>query len=142
MMKGAVFIFAMAMLALAAVVSIATIQDLNEKPAIVNITSVSTDKDVYHSKERMEINISIFSSKVQDGYHVTVVGIMDSRGNLRLAEEQSVNLTEGENNVIFRYDLPICSRCAGLKAGDYFINVSVIDNRSIVANASHTIYIA
>jgi hypothetical protein len=139
MMKGAVFIISMAVLALAAVAAVTVISQQTDVPATFNITSLATNSGTYKSNERMDISVLIFASKAAEDCNISVEGIRDSRGRMRLSDERQVNLTGGENTFNFSYDLPVCSRCAGLGPGEYFVNASVIRNGTVLATASRPV---
>lgn len=140
MMKSAIFIFAMALLAVVAIAAVVFTNETTEMlPPELTISAISTDKVIYHSKESMNITISVFASKPAMAYRVTVEGIEDSRGRTRLSDEQTMNFTPGENVVVFAYTLPSCNTCSGIKAGNYTITAAVWDNDSVIANATHGI---
>ncbi len=138
-MKGALFIFSMAVLALAAVAAVSMVSQQADMPAAINITSIATDSETYKSNDRMDISVSVFASKAADDCNISVEGIMDSRGKMRLTSERHVNLTGGSNTFNFSYDMPVCSMCAGLGPGEYFVNASVIRNGTVLTTASHRI---
>ena len=138
MMKGAVFILAMAVVVVAAVAVLV----MNESAPSVTITSLSTDKTEYHSRETMEISVNLSASQPVDNYLVKVEGITDSRGRTRLMQEQAVNLTGGTQAVIFEYQLPSCNTCSGISEGKYAINATLVRENMTVANASTTILLS
>lgn len=139
MMKGAVFIISMAVLALAAVAAVTIISQQTDLPATINITSLATNSGTYESNEHMDISVSVFASKALEDCNISVEGIRDSRGRMRLSDERHVNLTGGKNTFNFSYDLPVCSRCAGLGEGEYFVNASVIRNGTVLVTVSRPI---
>lgn len=101
---------------------------------------ITTDKDVYHSKEVMIINISLISKETLDDVYIKVEGIKDRWGNNRLSKEIHTNLIKGLNIKTLDYELPPCSKCAGILPGEYYINASVAYNNEM-ATANHRIFI-
>ncbi|MDT8358341.1 MAG: hypothetical protein RQ758_07555 [Methanomicrobiaceae archaeon] len=138
MMKGAIFILAMAVVVVAAV----AVFVMNESSPSVTITSLSTDKAEYHSRETMEISVNLSASQPVDNYLVKVEGITDKRGRTRLMQEQPVNLSAGREAVTFKYQLPACNTCSGISEGEYAINATLVRDNVTVANASTTILLS
>lgn len=140
MMKGAVFILAMACVVVAAV-AVFVMNDSTPVPS-VTITSLSTDKAEYHSRETMEISVNLSASQPVGNYLVKVEGITDKRGRIRLSQEQAVNLSGGTQVVRFEYQLPSCNTCSGISEGDYAINATLVRDNVTVADASTTILLS
>ena len=140
-MKSAISLIVLALVALAGITSIIFATSiLNEKAIYADNLFVTTDKDVYHSKELMRINISLISKENLDDVCIKVEGIKDRRGNNRLSKEIHTNLIKGLNIKTLDYELPSCSKCAGILPGEYYINASVAyNNRTVTAN--HSIFI-
>ena len=96
------------------------------------ITSVTTDSDVYHSKGIMTITISISSSGELDNMTIGLEGIRNRDGDTLLSHQIPVNLSWGPNTYFYEYELPRCSSCSGLNPGDYDINVVISRNGDVM----------
>jgi len=107
-------------------------------PGTARITSVTTDKDLYHSKEVM--NITVLASSQGDMHNTTLRlrGIQSQHGDFQLDEEIPVNLSPGLNTLVYDHQLPSCSSCSGLGAGTYQIEVELIHNGMIASNMTHS----
>ena len=110
-------------------------------PSSAEITSVSTDKDLYHSNEIMKIAISVNARGSSEDATIRLSGIRDRHGDLRLEKDLPVTLSMGPNTMIYDYQLPPCSSCAGLEPGIYQIEVELIRNGTVVSNTSRSIRI-
>jgi len=130
-----------AAIVLVAVAVIAIAYPLFYGIASADILSVSTDKDLYHSNEVMHISVDVTSSGKIENTTLQIVGIEDRYGDIRLNYTMSANLSPGNNDYIYDYQLPACSHCAGLDPGDYQFNVTLERNGMIIDNANHTIRI-
>ncbi|MBL7118211.1 MAG: PGF-CTERM sorting domain-containing protein [Candidatus Syntrophoarchaeum sp.] len=106
----------------------------------IKIVSLSTDKDVYHSNEEMEIVLSLYSPGNVSNVLVEVSGVKNRGGKDLISSSRKATLTPGENEMTFIKKLPSCSPCAGIGVGTYFINVSVAYGDEVV-NATHSIAI-
>ncbi len=123
------------------VVAVAAILVSSLTPAHAEITAVSTDKDLYHSKEIMKIAVMVRSSGQVDNTTVKIEGIEDKYGKLRLSSEIPANITSDQTMVTYDYELPSCSKCAGLEPGSYQFNVTLEKNGMPISNATHTVQI-
>lgn len=109
------------------------------RPASIDV-EITTDKDIYHSEEHMDIVISLDASKDIDEVDINITGIENNRGEYKLYKSKKENLTRGLNNITFDFTTPTCSKCAGLDPGVYYINATVTHGEKIV-NATHSINI-
>jgi hypothetical protein len=108
----------------------------------IHIGSVITDKEVYQSNDRMEILIRVASSSaISDNLSLKVEGIVDTSGRSRLNETHQVILNQGDNEFHYTFIMPVCSRCAGLPAGNYSFNVSLDRENTTVSTAMHGVTI-
>ena len=108
-------------------------------PGSARITSVTTDKDLYHSKEIMNITVLANSQGDMSNTTLRLRGIQDRHGDFQLDQETPVNLSPGLNTLVYDHQLPSCSSCSGLSAGTYQIEVELIHNGMIVSNMTHSI---
>lgn len=108
-------------------------------PASASITSVTTDKDLYHSKETMKITVSLGSQGNMGNTTLRFLGLQDRHGAYQLDQEIPIVLSPGPNTVIYTHPLPSCSSCSGLTAGNYPIEVSLSRDGVPVSNMTHTI---
>ena len=103
------------------------------------ITSATTDRDLYHSGDIMTITISISASGQMDNTTVRLEGIEDRRGNAHLTHDIPANLSWGPNTFFYEYALPHCSSCAGILPGDYDILVTLEKDSEILDTANLTV---
>jgi len=97
--------------------------------------SVSTPKKVYHSREKMWVNVS-FNSPKSGNTSFTVYGI-HSRGQNRLLLRSIKSVNVGENTLVFDYQTPPCTGCAGINPGDYYVHVNAtVDGQLFYANTT------
>ncbi|MCU0631364.1 MAG: hypothetical protein MUC66_00100 [Methanolinea sp.] len=110
-------------------------------PASASITSVTTDKDLYHSKEIMKIAVSIRSQGDMGNASLRLLGIQDRYGDFQLHQEVPVNLSPGPHTLVYDHQLPTCSSCSGLAAGTYQIEVLLIQKGIVISNMTHSLQI-
>jgi asparagine N-glycosylation enzyme membrane subunit Stt3 len=106
------------------------------------ITSVSTDKDLYHSNEVMKIVISLQSPGEGQNATVVIKGIEDRNGKMRLEHTLAVPASPGPAVLIYDYNLPSCSHCAGLDEGTYQFDVAIVKDGAVLSNKTHSVQIA
>lgn len=111
------------------------------QPAGAQITSFTTDKDLYHSNEVMNIAVSVVTTGTVDNATVRIQGISDRHGRIRLMHDIPVNLTQGPATFVYDYQLPPCSSCAGLDPGDYEVNVTILRNNVTFSHLNRTVRI-
>ncbi len=99
--------------------------------------SLSTDKETYHSNEHMDIAVTIDSPAILRDVGVRVYGI--KAGSYRLDKTKKVNLTAGINTITFSYKTPRCTGCAGIRPGNYPINVDLIYGNDFIARATKNV---
>lgn len=102
------------------------------------ITSVTTDKDLYHSHEIMNITVSLSSHGETGNATLRLKGIQDEDGHFQLNQDIPLTLSPGPNTFVYDHQLPHCSSCSGLLEGMYKIDASLIVNGDIVSNMTHT----
>ncbi|HUU74863.1 MAG TPA: hypothetical protein VMW63_02105 [Methanoregulaceae archaeon] len=108
-------------------------------PSHAEIRSVSTDKELYHSSEVMEIFIALDSVGQMNNTTVRIEGIIDRNGRTRLTHEMPASLSPGPNVLIHKYQLPACSHCAGLDAGTYNITVLLLSDNTVLDQVNHSV---
>ena len=101
----------------------------------LRIISFATDKQDYHSNEKMNIILEIYASNDVENVDVKVFGIKDRKGNYRLNNDEKRNLTSGTNSITFSYTTPSCYGCAGINPGLHEIT-SLVSYNDIVTNTS------
>jgi len=106
----------------------------------IKIVSLSTDKDIYHSNENVEIVLAVYSPDDTNDMLIKVSGVKSRKGIYFVSLSNKTNLIAGDNKITFTQKLPACSGCAGISTGTYFINVSVAYDDEVV-NATHSIAI-
>jgi len=125
--------------------AIVLILTLSLHPAVTSppsITAVTTDKDLYHSREVMKIAIFLNSSQKMDDTTVRIVGIQDRFGKMRLSHTMPANISSGPAVLTYDYPLPACSSCSGLKNGVYEINVTLVRNGVIISTMTRSVQIS
>ena len=102
----------------------------------IEIVSLSTDKDIYHLSEEMDIALSVYSPGDINDVLIKLSGLKGRHGSDLISLSRGANLTSGENEVFFRCTMPSCG-CA-VSYGNYFINASVIYDDKVI-KATHSI---
>jgi hypothetical protein len=110
-------------------------------PAGATITAVTTDKDLYHSNDVMNIAISVMTAGTMNNTTIRIEGISDRHGRMRLSHEIAANLSTGPATFIYDYQLPSCSSCAGLDPGTYQVNITLVQNGVVISNMTRTVQI-
>ncbi len=95
---------------------------------------VKTDKSVYHSYEKIILNITLKSDIDITDAIVSAQGIKGRLNNLYFNRSQKISLQKDVTEQLeLSETLPSCNSCSGLAAGDYIITVSVLNqNKQIV----------
>jgi len=109
------------------------------KPTNAEVTSVTTDKDLYHSNEVMMMKILVNSSGYTNDTSLNLEGITDKFGQTRLSHVMPANLTPGPNVFLYDFHLPTCSKFSGLDPGTYPIDVTLEKNGTVISNMSITV---
>ena len=99
--------------------------------AVISVMNLSTDKEVYHSSDVMNLSITIDSSSDLEGVQLTAKGIKNKMNMMK-----TVNLSEGENTFNFIYKLPTCNVCGGISAGTYDVQCEVIHGNTTLKNTT------
>lgn len=110
-------------------------------PVHAEIASVNTEKELYHSDEVMNITVAVNATGNLDNATLVIEGIQDKHGRTRLSHQMQVNLTSGANTFTYDYQLPECSSCAGLNPGAYQVNVTLMENGTVISNATTSVEI-
>ncbi|MEI7434348.1 MAG: hypothetical protein WCJ93_08865 [Methanomicrobiales archaeon] len=109
------------------------------KPASAEVTSVTTDRDLYHSNDVMMMKILVNSTGITTDTSLKIEGITDTYGQTRLSHIMRANLTPGPNVFLYDYHLPTCSKCSGLDPGNYPLNITLDKNGTIISNMTITV---
>jgi PGF-CTERM protein len=104
----------------------------------IKIVSMSTDKDVYHEKEKMDIFLAVYAPEDISDVVIGISGVKSKKGVYFVSLSEKTDLKAGDNEMTFTKELPSCSRCAGIGLGTYAINASIIHGDEVV-NATHSI---
>jgi len=108
-------------------------------PGSASIRSVTTDKDLYHSKEVMNITVLVNTPGDMSNTTLKFRGLQDRYGDFQIEKEIPVNLSSGLNILVYEHRLPSCSSCSGLSEATYQIEVELIHDGTIISNMSHSI---
>jgi hypothetical protein len=112
---------------------------MNEKLQAVEITKFTTDKEKYGSYEEMKIYVTIKSSKNFGNVKVNVFGIKP-HNYAYINDSKIVNLTTGENEIIFSEKTPYCtSGCGGVYPGPYNLHAEVFLDEKLISTSFTTI---
>ncbi len=103
--------------------------------------NLSTDRTVYPSRETMEILVEIDSASFTGPAALRMEGITDISGRPRYSLEETVVLRAGMQTFTYSFELPVCSRCAGLPPGDYLLHATLEQGDRTLAAATHGIRI-
>ncbi len=98
---------------------------------------MSIDKEIYHSGDRMEMNISL---PPENGKMVLkVYGVKDSRGDYRINEERDITIDALNDMTKLDFNLPSCYGCAGVAEGNYTIICELLSNNTVIYNTTKII---
>jgi len=100
------------------------------------ILNLSSDKEVYHSSEKMELNATIETNTVMENVTVKVYGIKDRRGNYRINGEKEITVDPPRTSETFVFQMPSCYGCAGISPGEYEIMMEVLQEGQMIDNSS------
>jgi hypothetical protein len=100
---------------------------------------LSSDREIYHSSEEMELRTNIETETKIENLTVKVYGIRDRRGNFRVSGERILNIEPPGTSETFEFRMPSCYGCAGVSPGDYEIIFEAIHNGEILGNFSKTV---
>ena len=102
---------------------------INNFPAPVLDIQLKTDKEVYHSQEKILLTAEILSDQDLDDVIITAAGITNSLNRVYFNQSQKTSLTKNSRQQIkFSQILPNCNSCSGLSPGNYTITVSAYDH--------------
>ncbi len=108
----------------------------------VAVASFQTDKNLYHSKEMMQLQVSISSGSPVQNATVHIWGIIDRHGDTHLIRDIPVELKPGMTTITTEYQLPSCSKCSGIDPGNYTLNLKVVrDGNQLLAVGSRTVHL-
>lgn len=88
------------------------------------VLSVSTEQDVYHSNETLNVHVDFNSTAAGDG-SVQVSGIKNAFGRALINETRDISIKEDHNRFDFGFKTPSCEECTALSPGVYAINATV-----------------
>jgi hypothetical protein len=103
------------------------------------ILNLSSDKEIYHSSEEMELTTIIKTSTKLENLTVKVYGINDRGGSFRVSGERIVNIDPPGTTETFEFRMPSCYGCAGISPGEYKITMEIIQKGEIIGNYSKTV---
>ncbi len=106
-------------------------------PTEEGLFDLSLDRDVYHSGDGMEMNVSV----PPEGANITlrVRGVKDSRDRFRISEEREITPSQEGRIVTLRFRLPSCYGCAGISPGNYSVSCEISEGETVLHNATKTI---
>ncbi len=105
----------------------------------VEVVSVGNPDVICHSGERIALNVTVKSSVSMDNITVSISGLKNKLGVMKLHESKAVDLVCGINVISFICLIPACSSCNHLEQGIYYVNATVLNNGEIIAHGSGTI---
>jgi hypothetical protein len=110
---------------------------LGETPLLT--LNLSSDKEVYRSSDKMELQANIETDFKIENLTVKVYGVKDRSGNYRVNGERVITAEAQRTTETFAFTMPSCYGCAGVSPGDYEIVMEIIKNGEIIGNFSHTV---
>jgi len=116
-----------------------TIQGKVIQSPSLEILSLKTDKDLYHSGEIINITADVSSPVNLDNVKVRFYGIYSR--TYRLDKTETISPNQGENTITTAYTAPRCYGCSGISPGTYQISVDVVYNNQTLASSSKDIEI-
>lgn len=119
--------------------TIQTTTKANEATQTIEIIKFVTDKEKYGSYEEMKVYATIKSSENFENVKINIFGIKPYN-YAYINDSKTVNLTTGENEIIFSEKTPHCtSGCGGVYPGSYNLYIEVFLSGELVSNSSTTI---
>ncbi len=95
------------------------------EPDSVNpILSISTEKEIYHSNETLEILLD-FNSPDNGKGQIEVSGIKNAFGRPSINERRDAVIQKGSNRFVFEFKTPSCEECSAIEPGVHDINATV-----------------
>lgn len=98
--------------------------------------NLSSDREIYHSSEEMQLEATIKAETNAENLTVKVYGIKDSAGRFRVKGERVVNVDPPGTTETFVFRMPSCYGCAGVSPGDYDITFEVLKDGEMIGNFS------
>ncbi len=95
-----------------------------EPDSVSPILSISTEKDIYHSNETLQIQLDFNSSDNGKG-QIEVSGIKNAFDRPSINEKREVSIEKGSNSFIFDFKTPSCEECSAIEPGVHDINATV-----------------
>jgi len=89
-----------------------------------NTLTISTEKEVYHSNETLNVHIEFNSSKEVEA-NIQVSGITNLFGRAMLSETREALLKKGDNSFDFEFKMPSCEDCSAVAPGAHYINATI-----------------
>lgn len=105
-------------------------------PSILNL---STDRERYQSREMMNIQVTVYAPSSGKELTLRIEGITDLMGRSRCQIEEQLRLDQGVHTFSYSYELPACSRCAGLPPGDYLLNATLLEKERVLSSMQRTV---
>jgi len=97
---------------------------------------ITSDKSLYHSGEKINLNLVIETTQDVESADLYLYGIKDKYNSYSLYEVKKINLTKGQKNFFEQSsDLPYCNSCSGIKEGDYLIYAKLIKDNVLIGQA-------
>ncbi|HEY9205658.1 MAG TPA: cytochrome c biogenesis protein CcdA [Candidatus Methanoperedens sp.] len=95
-----------------------------ESDYINQILSISTEKEIYHSNETLEIQLDFNSSDSGKG-QIEISGIKNAFGRPSINEKREAIIEKGSNRFVFEFKTPSCEDCSAIEPGVHDINATV-----------------
>ena len=86
---------------------------------------VSTNKEIYHPNEPMNITVRIDAKRGFQSANISLVGIRSSRGYDYMNKNERISIPPGISEYTFTQGLPSCSACSGVAYGEHQFNVTI-----------------
>lgn len=105
----------------------------DSKATSVEIVSVGDPDMVCHFGDRITLNVTVKSSVSMKNVTVSIAGLKNEVGELKLRESKAVDISSGVNSIPFEFRIPSCSPCNKLDPKVYYVNATVLYNGEIMA---------
>ncbi|MDO8724937.1 MAG: cytochrome c biogenesis protein CcdA [Candidatus Methanoperedens sp.] len=106
------------------IISILTFSGCLESSTPKNTLTISTEKEVYHSNETLNVHIEFNSTKEVEA-NILVSGINNLFGRAMLSETREAILKKGDNSFDFEFTTPSCEDCSAVAPGAHYINATI-----------------
>lgn len=99
----------------------------------------TVDKQTYSFGDTIKLKINFNNFIVGENIGLKVRGIKASNGLFRINKSRQVLIKEIPYQIVYNVKVPYCSKCSGIKKGEYSLEVIIVKNGEIVESKSKNI---